>query len=206
MQTLDLKKTLKPWLSPSATEPQIVDVPEMQFLMIDGHGYPGTSQEYIDALGALYSLAYGLKFAFKKGPAAIDYPVMASEGLWWMEDMTRFSMENKNEWLWTMMIMQPEVVTPAIFEQMRAETMKRKPQPALAKVRLERFAEGLSAQILHIGPYSAETSNIQKLHRFIAEQGCRLRGKHHEIYLSDPNRTAPDRLKTIIRQPFEKSK
>ena len=204
MQTLDLKKTLKPFLSPSATEPQIVDVPEMQFLMIDGSGYPGTSQEYSDALGALYSLAYGLKFAFKKGPAAIDYPVMASEGLWWMEDMTRFSMENKNEWLWTMMIMQPDVVTPDLFDHMLSETMKRKPLPGLEHLRLERFHEGLSAQIMHIGPYSAEPPTIQKLHHFIAENSYQRCGKHHEIYLGDPNRSAPEKLRTILRQPIEK--
>ncbi len=203
MQTLDLKKTLKPLLSPSAAEPQMVDVPEMQFLMIDGTGNPGVSQEYTDAVGALYSLAYTIKFAVKKGPAAIDYPVIASEGLWWMEDMTRFSIDTKDEWLWTMMIMQPDVVTPDLFEQMRRETMKKKPQPALARLRLERYAEGRAAQIMHVGPYAAEAPTVQKLHRFITESGCRLRGKHHEIYLNDPNRTAPDKLHTILRQPVE---
>ncbi len=204
MQTLDLKKQLKPFLSPSADRPQIVDVPEMQFLMIDGRGYPGTSQEYKDALSALYSLAYGIKFTLKKGPAAIDYPVMASEGLWWVEDMSLFSMERKDEWQWTMMIMQPDVVTQELFDRMLSETMKKKPLPGLERLRLERFHEGLCAQIMHIGPYSAEGPNIQKLHHFIADNGYRLCGRHHEIDLGDPNRSAPEKLRTIVRQPMEK--
>ncbi len=204
MQTLDLKKQLKPYLSPSADRPQIVDVPEMQFMMIDGSGYPGTSQEYKDALSALYSLAYGIKFVLKKGPAAIDYPVMASEGLWWVEDMSQFSLERKEEWLWTMMIMQPDVVTPELFDRMVSETMKKKPLPGLEHLRLERFHEGLCAQIMHIGPYSAEAPTVQKLHHFISESGYRLCGRHHEIYLGDPNRSAPEKLHTILRQPIEK--
>ncbi len=204
MQTLDLKKQLKPYLSPAADRPQIVDVPEMQFLMIDGRGYPGTSQEYKDALSALYSLAYGIKFAIKKGPAAVDYPVMASEGLWWVEDMSLFSMERKDEWQWTMMIMQPDVVTQELFDRMVSETMKKKPLPGLERLRLERFSEGLCAQIMHIGPYSAEAPTVQKLHTFIIENGYRLCGRHHEIYLGDPNRSAPEKLRTILRQPVEK--
>src|SRR5512146_792288 len=204
MQTLDLKKQLKPYLSPAVDQPQIVDVPEMQFLMIDGSGYPGTSQEYKDALSALYSLAYGIKFTLKKGPEAVDFPVMASEGLWWMEDMTLFSMERKDNWLWTMMIMLPDVVTPDLFDRMLSDTMKRKPLPGLKHLRLERFHEGLSAQIMHIGPYSAEPPTIQRLHHFIAENGYRRCGKHHEIYLGDPNRSAPEKLRTILRQPVER--
>ncbi len=204
MPTLDLKKQLKPYLTPPVDRPQIVDVPEMQFLMIDGRGYPGTSQEYRDALSALYSLAYGIKFALKKGPAATDYPVMASEGLWWMEDMSQFSLERKDEWQWTMMIMQPDAVTPELFDRMLSETMKKKPLPGLKHLRLERFCEGLCAQIMHIGPYSAEAPNIQKLHHFIADNGYRLCGRHHEIYLGDPNRSAPEKLRTIIRQPMER--
>ncbi len=204
MPTLDLKKQLKPYLSPPVDQPQIVDVPEMQFLMIDGHGYPGTSQEYRDALSALYSLAYGIKFTLKKGPEALDYPVMASEGLWWVEDMSQFSLERKEDWLWTMMIMQPDAVTPQLFDRMVSETMKKKPLPGLERLRLERFREGLCAQIMHIGPYSAEAPTIQKLHRFIAENGYRLCGRHHEIYLGDPNRSAPEKLRTILRQPIEK--
>ena len=173
MQTLDLKKQLKPYLSPAVDKPQIIDVPEMQFLMIDGSGYPGTSQEYMDALSALYSLAYGIKFALKKGPESVDYPVMASEGLWWVEDMSLFSVERKDDWQWTMMIMQPDVVTADLFDRMLSETMKKKPLPGLKHLRLERFHEGLSAEIMHFGPYSAEAPTIQKLHSFIAENGYR---------------------------------
>ncbi len=200
---LDLKKELKPFLSPSAKTPQIVDVPELLFLMIDGKGDPATSPVYRDAVSALYTLAYTLKFSFKKGPAGIDYPVMASEGLWWAEDMGSFLEGARENWQWTMMIMQPEVVTPLALEQARGEAIKKKEpglRPALERVRLERFCEGPSAQIMHIGPYAAEAENIQKLHAFIKAQGRELRGKHHEIYLGDPNRTAPEKLKTIIRQ------
>ena len=203
---LDLKKELKPYLSPPASAPEMVDVPEMLFLMIDGKGDPATAPAYKDAMSALYTLAYTLKFSFKKGPAGIDYPVMASEGLWWAEDMGSFLEGARDDWQWTMMIMQPEVVTPAALEQARREAIKKKEptlRPALERVRLERFHEGPSAQIMHIGPYAAEAENIQKLHAFIAAQGCRLRGKHHEIYLSDPRRTAPEKLKTVIRQPMK---
>jgi hypothetical protein len=203
VKLLDLKKELKPFLSPSAKAPELVDVPEMQFLMIDGMGDPAKAQAYKEAMSALYTLAYTLKFSFKKGPAGIDYPVMASEGLWWAEDMDSFLEGARDNWQWTMMILQPELVTPAALEQARAEAIKKKEpalRPALERLRLERFHEGPAAQILHIGPYAAEGPNIQKLHAFIRAQGRELRGKHHEIYLSDPGRTAPEKLKTIIRQ------
>ena len=203
MQTLDLKKELKLLYAALPGKCMLVDVPPLNFLMIDGAGNPNTAPAYAEAVQALYTLAYTLKFSLKKAGIA-DYPVMASEGLWWMEDMTQFSVERKDDWLWTMMIMQPEVVTPQAFAAARAEAEKKKPNPALARVRLERYAEGLSAQIMHIGPYAAEAPTIQHLHAFIAESGYALRGKHHEIYLGDPRRSEPAKLKTIIRQPVQK--
>lgn len=204
MQTLDLKKDLKLFYAALPGKVMLVDVPPLSFLMIDGAGNPNTAPAYAEAVQALYTLAYTIKFSLKKAGIA-DYPVMASEGLWWMEDMTQFSVERKDDWLWTMMILQPEVVTPQVLEAARAEARKKKPSPALDQVRLERYAEGLSAQILHIGPYAAEAPTIAHLHAFIAESGYQLRGKHHEIYLGDPRRTAPEKLKTIIRQPITKA-
>ncbi len=129
---------------------------------------------------------------------------MPLEGLWWAEDMALFGADGKEDWQWTMMIMQPDVVTQEFFDLMVSETMKKKPLPGLERLRLERFHEGLCVQIMHIGPYSAEGPNIQKLHHFIAENGYRLCGRHHEIYLGDPNRSAPEKLRTIVRQPMEK--
>lgn len=203
MQTLDLKKELKLLYAALPGKCMLVDVPPLNFLMIDGAGNPNSAPAYAEAVQALYTLAYTLKFSLKKAGIA-DYPVMASEGLWWMEDMTQFTVERKDDWLWTMMIMQPEVVTPQAFAAARAEAEKKKPNPALARVRLERYAEGLSAQIMHIGPYSTEAPTIQHLHAFIKESGFALRGKHHEIYLGDPRRSDPAKLKTIIRQPVQK--
>ena len=201
---LDLRKQFKALYNPSAKEVTIVDVPAMQFLMVDGTGDPNTTQAYTDAIEALYGVAYTLKFLIKK-EKAVDYPVMALEGLWWAPDMRAFSSNNKESWLWTMMMMQPEVVTRELFEQVLEQVEKKKPSPALAKMRLGGFHEGLSAQIMHIGPFSAEGPTIAKLHAFIKEHGYSFEGteqKHHEIYLSDPRRTAPEKLRTVIRQPM----
>jgi hypothetical protein len=155
---------------------------------------------------ALYSLAYTLKFMFKKGQG-IDYAVLPLEGLWWAEDMGAFTPEtqDKSRWLWTLLIRQPEPVSPELFKQAREQVKKKKTLPYLDRVRWESFAEGLSAQIMHIGPFSEETANIQEIHAFMKEQGYDFHGKHHEIYLSDPRRTAPEKLRTVIRQPVKKN-
>ncbi len=194
-------KDLKDLYSPSVEEPALVDVPALSFLMLDGSGDPNTSPEYQEAIQALYGLSYGLKFALKKGPAGLDYAVMPLEGLWWAGDMATFTSGPRDDWRWTMMIAQPEAVTPEFFQQVRDEAVRKKGLAALAKVRLEAFHEGLSAQIMHVGPFSAEGPTIQRLHQFIAEQGYAPAGKHHEIYLSDPRRSAPEKMKTVIRQP-----
>jgi hypothetical protein len=134
----------------------------------------------------------------------VDYPVMASEGLWWMDDMREFSMARKDDWKWTMMIMQPEIVTPDLFSQAISEALKKKEQPALSKLRLEHFHEGLAAQILYFGAYADEGPTIARMHKFIEGSGYNRFGKHHEIYLGDPRRSAPEKLRTVIRQPMRK--
>ncbi len=204
MTKIDYKKELKHLYNPSAKEVMIVDVPEMNFLMIDGTGNPNSAPEYQQAIEALYSIAYTLKFMLKKGEIALDYGVMPLEGLWWTSDMAQFSVNNKEIWEWTAMIMEPEEVTEALFSQALEEVGKKKNLSVLSKVGLERYHEGLSAQIMHIGPYAAEGPTIAKLHRFFEENGYSLRGKHHEIYLSDPRKSAPEKMRTIIRQPIER--
>jgi hypothetical protein len=201
---LDFKRQLKHLYQPSAKEFVVVDVPPMQFLMIDGHGDPNTAQEYQDALEALYAVAYTLKFTSKK-VLEMDYVVPPPEGLWWAEDMDVFTASSdKGTWDWTMMIMQPEWVTQEMFEEAVAQVGKKKNPPALPRLRLEMYDEGLAVQIMHIGSYDAEGPTIARMHAFIAEYGYEPAGKHHEIYLSDPRRTATEKMKTVLRQPMRK--
>lgn len=202
MEKIDLRKTLKHLYKPSAKAPEAVDVPEMSFLMIDGEGDPNTSEAFQDAVGALYAVSYTLKFTFKQGNPPIDWTVMPLEGVWWTDDMAEFSVDDKGKWKWTVMIVQPEPVTAQAVADAVEQAQKRKELPALAKVRFEAFHEGLSAQIMYTGPYADEGPTILKLHEFIRESGHELRGYHHEIYLGDPRRSAPEKLKTIIRQPM----
>jgi hypothetical protein len=202
MQTVDLKKQLKPLFGAPAASPIVVDVPAMKYLMIDGEGDPNTSPQFAAAVGALYSVAYTLKFSLKKAPEPIDFPVMPLEGLWWADDMSAFRMADRDAWKWTLMIVLPGVVTAAMVKRAVAVAEARRPNPEFAHVRLERFKEGRAAQLMHIGPYNTEGANIQRLHDFIAAGGGRPAGKHHEIYLSDMRRTPPEKLKTIIRQSF----
>jgi hypothetical protein len=202
MAKIDPKKNLKQFYSPSAGAVSIVDVPAMSFVMIDGSGNPNTAQQYSDAVEALYALAYALKFHIKRHGDGSDYAVMPLEGLWWTDDMNLFSVANKDLWNWTMMIMQPPPVTADLVADVCRDVAKKKQVPALSRVRFELFDEGRAAQILHIGPYSAEGPTVATLHRFITDQGYQLRGKHHEIYLGDPRKSAPDRLRTVIRQPI----
>jgi hypothetical protein len=198
---VDLRKELKHLYAPSAKDVVAVDVPKMSFLMIDGMGDPNTSQEYKNAVEALFSLSYAIKFMIRK-EKSIDYAVMPLEGLWWVDDMTRFSVGNKNEWKWTSMIVQPEYAAKEIVDEALDKTQKKKNLPALSKIRFEAFSEGLSAQILHIGPFSAEGPTIERIHNFIRKQGHKLNGKHHEIYLGDPRKSAPEKMKTVLRQPM----
>ncbi len=204
MAKKDLKKELKHLYFPSTKECVFVDVPDMSFLMIDGQGDPNTAQEYKDAIEALYSVSFTVKFMVKKKKPVQDYVVMPLEGLWWADDMNDFLKGNKDTWKWTAMIVQPTQVTKTLITEVIEQVEKKKNPPALPKLRFERFHEGLSAQIMHIGPYSAEGPTIEKLHTFIRENGYEFDGlieKHHEIYLSDPRRTPKEKWKTVIRQP-----
>jgi len=198
---IDFKRELREFYAPGG-EPELVDVPELQFAMIDGHGDPNVAPEYRDAVQALYAVAYAARFALKRAPDGLDYGVMPLEGLWWVPDMSAFTIEDKSAWDWTAMIMQPEQVSAEVFQAARAAAANKKPSlEALRRVRLERVTEGPAAQVLYRGAYADEGPTIRRLHAFIAEQGYERAGKHHEIYLSDPGRTAPEKLKTIIRQP-----
>jgi hypothetical protein len=203
MPKVDFKKKLKHLYQPSAKEVSVVDVPPMNFLKIDGQGDPNTSLEYQEAMAALYTMSYQLKFTIKARDPELDYVVPPLEGLWWAEDMEAFALQDKDSWQWTAMILAPDQVTQDLFDEAIQEVQRKKDLPGLPRLRLERYHEGLSVQILHIGPWAEEAPTIEKLHAFARDQGYRLRGKHHEIYLSDPRRTAPEKLKTVIRQPVE---
>jgi len=200
MKKIDFKKDLKRLYLPSAKEVAQVDVPAMNFLMVDGQGDPNTSASYQEAVEALFSVAYAIKFKVKK-TLAIDYGVLPLEGLWWADDMAAFTAGDKSDWKWTMMIMQPEFVSTALVRDTIAEVKKKKNLPGLAKMRFEPFAEGQAAQILHVGPFSAEGPTVARVHAFIDVVGKRS-GKHHEIYLSDIRKADPAKWKTVIRQPL----
>ncbi len=202
MRKIDYKKELKHLYRPSAKKVEAVDVPRMNFLMIDGKGDPSTSQEFKDAIGVLYPLSYTLKFMIKKGGIGVDYGVLPLEGLWWADDMSSFVDDRREHWQWTLMIMQPELVTEQMVQEANAQVLKKKNPVSLPLVRFESFEEGKVAQILHVGPFSEEGPSVEKVHAFIEESGSQRRGKHHEIYLSDIRRAAADNWKTIIRQPM----
>jgi hypothetical protein len=197
---IDFKRELREFYRATEDE-RFVEVPEMAFAMIDGHGDPNVVPEYRDAVQALYTVSYTAKFALKRAPGGLDYGVMPLEGLWWVPDMTTFSTDDKSAWDWTAMIMQPAQVTTEVFEAARVAAARKKAFAAIERLRLESFTEGTAVQVLHRGPYSAEGPTIRRLHGFIADHEYERIGKHHEIYLSDPSRTAPERLKTIVRQP-----
>jgi hypothetical protein len=199
---IDLSKDLKPLWSPPRGKFVAVDVPQLNFLMIDGTGDPNTAQSYKDALNTLYSVTYTAKFMLKLGPRKIDFRVMPLEGLWWSGDMDDFRKARKDRWKWTAMIALPDAVTKADIKAAMAKATEKKELPALKLLRLEAFREGKVMQTLYFGPYADEGPTIAALHKAIADAGHTLRGKHHEIYMSDPRRTAPAKLKTIIRQPY----
>jgi len=202
--TVDLRREL-PQLYRATTTPALLDVPPLDYLMIDGSGDPNTAPEYAEAVQALYSVAYTVRFALKRSPEPVDAPVMPLEGLWWVPDMATFSVEDKSAWNWTMMIVQSAHVTPDLVSSARQTAARKRGLPGIGRVRLERFEEGRAAQVLHVGPYSAEGPTVAALHRFIADKGLALTGRHHEIYLGDPRRAAPERLRTIVRQPVTAS-
>lgn len=188
----------------ATTNPTLIVVPPLRFLCMDGQGDPNTSPAYEAAIQALYSVAYTLKFTIKKagGPT---FKVSPLEGLWWADDPAAFANGEKSAWNWTMMIRVPDVVTDELFEECRETVATKKSMPAARELRLSTFEEGTAAQILHVGPYASEGPTILRLHDFIRALGFTFddsRYQHHEIYLGDPRRTAPERLRTIIRQPY----
>jgi hypothetical protein len=201
MTKVDHKKELSQFYRPSSKQVTEVTVPTMAYLMIDGHGDPNTTLAYAEAVEALFSVSYTAKFSLKQASSA-DYSVMPLEGLWWADDLSVFENNNRTNWKWTMMIMQPPVVTAQTIEAAVAAVGRKKSLAALWRLRFEDFTEGRCAQMLHIGPFTEEGPTIQRVHDFILARGS-LSGKHHEIYLSDIRRADPAKWKTIIRQPMQ---
>ncbi|HCR55481.1 TPA: hypothetical protein DIV49_00760 [Candidatus Saccharibacteria bacterium] len=204
MEKIDYKKQLTQFYSGKVGNMLVVEVPSHNFLMIDGHGDPNTSKEYIDAIQALYPVAYTLKFMSKR-TLGKDFGVMPLEGLWWSDNMDDFLTGNKSNWNWTMMILQPEFITKEMLDTAKEDVTKKKNPKLIDRIRLESYTEGRAAQVMYVGAYADEGPTIKKLHEFIVENGGKLDASskhHHEIYLGDPRRTSPDKLKTIIRQPF----
>jgi hypothetical protein len=200
MSNIDLKKVYREHYR-ATDEPALVDVPARPYLMIDGTGDPNTSREYQDAVTALYPLAYGLRKAVKDA-TGVAYTVMPLEALWWVPDMREFSIERKDEWLWTAMICQPDDVTADLAAVVLPEITAKKKLGSGHLARVEMFHEGRAAQILHRGPYADEAPTIDRLHGFIVDGEFEFRDKHHEIYLTDPRKSAPEKNRTIIRQPI----
>jgi hypothetical protein len=186
---------------------RLVEVPPLQYLMVDGHGDPNSSPEYAEALAVLYPLAYALKFA-SRNDLGRDYVVPPLEGLWWAQDMDAFTRaRDKSAWDWTMMLMTPQWLDVEHLTAVRARVAVKKPALPLERVRLEPLEEGLCAQTLHVGSFDDEGPVLADLHeRFLPEHGLVMTGKHHEVYLSDPRRTAPEKLRTILRQPVGRAR
>jgi hypothetical protein len=209
METIDLRKQMKDLWSPPVGKAVLVTVPALPYLMIDGVGNPNTSKAFRDAIQALYSAAYTMKFGAKAAGVA-EWKVTPLEALWWDpsgRDLFDAGYATvPKEMAWRALLMQPEVVTPDMLEQAKAEVIrKKKDVPALAQVRLETWTEGLCVQTMHVGPYAGEGPTIELMRAWMTGNGYHTRGRHHEVYLSDPNRTAPERMKTILRLPVEKS-
>jgi len=206
----DFKKEYKDLYLPKV-KPGVIDVPPMVYVMVDGKGNPNTSTEYKSALEILYGISYSIKMSkmSKTQPEGyFDYVVPPLEGLWWGEDgyFDGVNITDKDKLYWTSMIRQPEFVTKEVFETAKQALSKKKPELDLSLVRLVSFSEGLCAQIMHIGSYDDEPATIAILEKFITESGytndISANRKHHEIYLSDPRKTAPEKLKTVIRHPI----
>ena len=204
MAKKDLSPTLQKLYFPSEKEPNLVKVPKMRFISVEGKGDPNSSKEFQEAIGALYSVAYTAKFSLKKNAKEKDFTVMPLEALWWAEGAKDLASAPKGEWSWKAMIMVPKQVNDKVvsdaLEQLRKKG-KDKELPGLKRLKLEEFDEGLSAQIMHIGPYSAERPTIEKIIKYATDNGYELHGRHHEIYLGDPRRSKPEKLKTVVRLP-----
>lgn len=202
---VDFKREL-PGYTARRNTPELIDLPARRYLMIDGHGDPNTSV-YADALASLYPVAYTLKFASKR-ELGRDYVVTPLEALWWAEDMRTFtSARNKSKWDWTQMLFVPDWISTSMFRAALAQVREKSAPPRLDDVRLETLREGRCVQALHVGSYDDEGELLRLMHEdFIPDHGLQMTGKHHEIYLSDPRKTAPAKLKTILRQPVSKKR
>lgn len=203
MTKVDLKRTISAYTAPRNGF-DVVEVPPLRYLMVDGRGDPNTSGEYADAVTALFGVAYRLKF-LSRNELDRDYVVMPLEGLWWSDDMATFTTSrDKSRWSWTMMILVPEWTEDAHVARARTAVTEKGGPAAVGSLRLQELAEGLCVQTLHVGPYDAEGPVLADMHeRFIPERGLRMHGRHHEIYLADPRRSAPEKLRKILRQPVE---
>jgi hypothetical protein len=208
---VDFKKTQKELYQPKTT-PSIIDVPEMVFITVDGKGNPNTSEDYKTALEILYGLTYSIKMSKMSGAQPVDYfeyVVPPLEGLWWLSDSSEAWYSDKDKYCWTSMIRQPDFVTAEVFDFAKATLAKKKPELDLSKARLIKFTEGLCAQAMHIGSYNDEPRTNAAINQFIADNGyvsdIGVSRRHHEIYLNDPRKTAPEKLKTILRHPVRKS-
>jgi hypothetical protein len=202
MEKSDYRKELKHLYNPSQKEIGIVDVPAMDFLMVDGQGDPSTSREYQAAVEALFTVSYTLKFMVKRSEYQVDYSVFPLEGLWWADDLSAFALNNRDRWKWTAMIAQPRYVNRGLFSAAVSEVERKKHLALLTSMRFETFHEGKAAQIMYVGPFAEEGPTIGKIHGFVGDMVCDLSGKHHEIYMSDFRKTPPEKLKTIIRQAY----
>lgn len=202
MHKIDFKRELKELYQPPVKEVVKISVPTMNYLMADGAGDPGAVKEFREIVEVLFSLSYVLKFMAKNSALEIDYNVMPLEGLWWTDDMNDFSSRDKSQWKWTMMIMQPKFITKEMVVEAIDEFKEDKNPVALHKVRFEPLSEGSAAQVMHIGPFTEEGFNIERIHRYIDNCGFQRVGKHHEIYLCDIRITDPKKWKTVIRQPI----
>lgn len=202
MEKLDLKKQYKSLYSGKAQVIQEIEIPPLNYLMIDGAGDPNNSVEFQEKVSHLYGLAYTVKFMIAKSEKQKDYVVAPLEGLWWCDDMKQFSVDKKDSWFWTLMVLQPDFISNAVFEEGMTRYAQKKKLAELPAIRLAMLSEGKAVQSLHIGPYSTEGPLIASIHQYIKAKGCVLHGRHHEIYLNNPRKTAPEKMKTLIRQPF----
>lgn len=204
IRKIDHKKEYKSFFSPPK-KPTIIDIPSFNYLKVDGEGNPNTAVQFAEKTQLLYTLSYAIRFAVKKD-LKIAYTVMPLEGLWWAQDMSTFHSREYDQWKWTLMIMQPDLVTEEMVSTAKAEVVRKKGMDQVNDLRFESYAPGKIVTMLHIGPYSAEAPNIQWMHTHAHEQGYTLHGLHQEIYLSDPRKIAPEKMKTILRQPIQKKK
>jgi hypothetical protein len=203
---LDLRKLHKEFYLPSAKEVVLVDVPEFLFIALDGTVEagvrPGDSESFREAMGAMYGVGYSLKFMSKlRAMDPIDFTVMAVEGLWATESGDKFDFDWREPSLFTLLMMQPDHITLEMFEQAVADTGAKRPSQALDRLRLERWREGPSVQIMHVGPYADEPATLDRMEAFADQHGYEFHGRHHEIYIGDPTRSKPETLKTVLRHP-----